>query len=731
MNIKKRIAALTLAAAMAAGTVSSAMADNAVKDDLVAQMAAGIHHDISVDLGEGATKYTNLETVNWTEAQPAYFDLRDRGTVPAVRSQGTLGTCWSFGSIAACEISILNSLNMTTEEFAAANGVEMNLSERHLAWFSSLPLPEGRGQEQAGEGRFMFDPDIASVEHYQIGGTAGFVSGMLASGMGPVYEIVVPYENNEGTDSMAGDWSVDENLRFASMFDLKDSSILPSPADRDEQGNYVYNPIATAMIKSELLKGRAVSISYFADQAMDPDTQVKYDVDMLVEQGYDPRYSELVVLAKYNRPIPEDLSEEDKAGARRLTTALILQVPFEDVTDEMIDYVQAYIDAQIEARAAAQAEAPDEEELAAAAAQAQADAMAKIESVAAKLDADPARIAEGLGALNGTSGMYFMNWDTYAQYVSADNVPGNHLVTIVGYDDNYPIENFRADNPPPAPGAWIVRNSWGAGYGNAGYFYLSYYDKTINGPESFEFVTDVDAMTASELYIHQYDYMPVAGIQSALTSEPVYMANEFTVHKDSVLSYVSAMTANYGTNVTVAVYLLNEDAKTPTDGKLLDVRTVNYDYAGYHRIALNQHYLLSAGTRISVVQTQRIQKDNNLYYVLPFAYATNRAFGEVQNELPYEREIYKATSAVNGVINHGESFLCVDNEWNDWADVIDNVKAADTLVDTYCSFDNISIKAYFYMLSDITGEHKFGEAVPYAGGTVKLCTECGYALVEQ
>ncbi len=49
---------------------------------------------------------------------------------------------------------------------------------------------------------------------------------------------------------------------------------------------------------------------------------------------------------------------------------------------------------------------------------------------------------------------------------------GLHAMAIVGWDDEYPVENFAEGNYPPAPGAWIMRNSWGNDY----FYYLSYYD---------------------------------------------------------------------------------------------------------------------------------------------------------------------------------------------------------------------------------------------------------------
>ena len=95
--------------------------------------------------------YTELDWDSLADTFPARFDLRERGTVTSVKDQTPWSTCWSFADIAASETSILNALGMTTDMYRVAFGEDLDLSERHLAWFTATALPE---LEQYPEGEY-------------------------------------------------------------------------------------------------------------------------------------------------------------------------------------------------------------------------------------------------------------------------------------------------------------------------------------------------------------------------------------------------------------------------------------------------------------------------------------------------------------------------------------------------------------------------------------------------
>lgn len=58
----------------------------------------------------------------------------------------------------------------------------------------------------------------------------------------------------------------------------------------------------------------------------------------------------------------------------------------------------------------------------------------------------------------------YVNESTGAYYNNAGgsgSAKTNHAIMAVGWDDDYPKENFREDIMPENNGAWIIRNSWG------------------------------------------------------------------------------------------------------------------------------------------------------------------------------------------------------------------------------------------------------------------------------
>lgn len=62
-------------------------------------------------------------------------------------------------------------------------------------------------------------------------------------------------------------------------------------------------------------------------------------------------------------------------------------------------------------------------------------------------------------------------------YLGEEN--SNHDIVIVGWDDDYPAENFVGN--VTTDGAFLCQNSWGENFGDEGIFYVSYEDVNIGG----------------------------------------------------------------------------------------------------------------------------------------------------------------------------------------------------------------------------------------------------------
>ncbi len=195
--------------------------------------------------------------------------------------------------------------------------------------------------------------------------------------------------------------------------------------------------------------------------------------------------------------------------------------------------------------------------------------------------------------------------DTFAFYYDGTEEP-DHDVAIVGWDDNYSRDNF--SKKPEGDGAWIIRNSWGADWGDGGYFYMSYYD-TYAGSN----VTAFHNAEATNNYSAIYQYDPLGNISAMGYTDgdnTAWGANIFTATASDNLMAVSTYALTPGTSAEIKVYTDVNDGK-PNSGSLRTTQTETFARGGYYTIDLDNPVGLVAGQKFAVVVKYRTPGTND------------------------------------------------------------------------------------------------------------------------
>lgn len=237
------------------------------------------------------------------------------------------------------------------------------------------------------------------------------------------------------------------------------------------------------------------------------------------------------------------------------------------------------------------------------------------------------------------------NSKTYGQYTPY-NMNTNHAVCIVGWDDTYSKENFLTT--PEGDGAWIAKNSYGKGWGDNGYFYLSYYDKTI--VESVNMAFDLENGQYSD-NVYQYCNNINSGKSYNMQGETFYgnypdaekVANIFTAQANDegaeLLKAVSFYT-HEPVEYVINIYKNLKKTANPESGTLAATLEGEFTTGGYRIIPLDKAVYLSEGEMFSIVAQL---KNSEGEYV-----------GTAENGY------YEST-----LVTYGQSFVCEKGRWRD------------------------------------------------------------------
>ena len=180
---------------------------------------------------------------------------------------------------------------------------------------------------------------------------------------------------------------------------------------------------------------------------------------------------------------------------------------------------------------------------------------------------------------------YYSSYDGINYYCDYAFTP-DHAVTIVGWDDNYSKDNFIGS--PAGDGAWIVKNSWGPNWANNGFFYVSYYDKTLAMGENkaYTFI-----LNDTRRYDKNYQY-DISGesLGGLAFKDSVWYKNIFTATDNEYLAGVSTF-FNQKTNWTVSIFINNE----------LKLVRNGFSNPGYYTVDFGELLSLNKGDVFEVV----------------------------------------------------------------------------------------------------------------------------------
>lgn len=235
----------------------------------------------------------------------------------------------------------------------------------------------------------------------------------------------------------------------------------------------------------------------------------------------------------------------------------------------------------------------------------------------------------------------------------------NHAVAIVGWDDSFSADNFV--QKPAGDGAWLIKNSWGENYGDGGYMWISYYDRSLTDFTAYEMA---EADNFDNIYLHD-TYIPeqsMSAYDDPNVIEPTYMANVFTAEKNEKIKAVSTYINYPDTEYEVMVCSGIGDETDLMSGRISSVTKGKSSLTGYITINLDEPFLVREDEKFAVIVKLYCEDSPFVVPLEANLSLENSKTGELTGISAY-------TTYDRIVANTGENESFVSEDGNEWKDV--------------------------------------------------------------
>lgn len=208
-------------------------------------------------------------------------------------------------------------------------------------------------------------------------------------------------------------------------------------------------------------------------------------------------------------------------------------------------------------------------------------------------------------------GIYFDEsnmYGNYSYYCDDAEAEVNNYVTIVGWDDTYPRNMFN-DNPK-FPGAFLCKTTFGSKFGENGYIWISYEDKSFGQGVAYDY-TSVNDLPYDDMFSYNRGCAFIDGIEGYRFAQVKYWPNAGGEIRGFRIYVPQNRTVN------CEIFINGESV-----GYSLDVKP---DYPGYTTVYLSEalksniHY--EAGDEVKILVDYDPSNWGNI--VIPFETAYN------------------------------------------------------------------------------------------------------------